>query len=92
MRDHAFTIVGVMPPDFEYPRGVELWATRTGLADTEANPAFRTGLLRDVELLVRLRPGGTREQAAAELGGIMTRLEAEAAPGRPRGFRPVIMA
>ena len=24
-RDRAFTIVGVMPPDLNYPRGVEVW-------------------------------------------------------------------
>ena len=56
-RNHAFTIAGVMPADFEYPRGVEIWTTLTALADGESNPAFRTGLLRDVELLARLRPG-----------------------------------
>ena len=75
-RNHAFTIVGVMPADFEYPRGVEIWTTLTALADAETNRAFRAGLLRDVELLARLRPGVTLEQASSELASVMTRLDA----------------
>ena len=91
-RDHAFTVAGVMPADFEYPRGVEVWATLSALAATETNEAFRTGWLRDVEILARLRPGVTYEQASSELWSVMTRLEAQAAPGLGQGFRPVIQS
>ena len=79
-----------MPADFEYPRGVEMWATLSALAATETNEAFRTGLLRDVELLARLRPGVTHEQASSELSSVMTRLETQGSPGLGQGFRPVI--
>ncbi len=89
-RNRAFTIRGVMPPDFEYPRGVEVWATLSALAATETNEAFRTGLLRDVELLARLRHGVTYEQASSELSRLMTRLDAQASAGLGLGFRPVI--
>src|SRR6185436_9806940 len=34
-RNRAFTIRGVMPADFEYPRGVEVWSTLSALAATE---------------------------------------------------------
>ena len=36
-RTHAYTIVGVMPADFEYPRGVEIWTTPHALAAGEAD-------------------------------------------------------
>src|SRR5687768_6346520 len=34
LRSHGFVVVGVMPPDFEYPRGVFLWTSRWALAGT----------------------------------------------------------
>jgi putative ABC transport system permease protein len=92
-RSHAFTIVGVMPADFEYPRGVEFWTTRSALADADPNPAYQLGLMRDVELLARLRPGATLEQASSELVSVMARLDAEAPAGDAGGFsnfRPVV--
>ena len=56
-RTRAYTVVGVMPADFEFPRGVEMWTTPNALAAGEAIEAYRIGLLRDVELFGRLRPG-----------------------------------
>lgn len=91
-RDHAFTIAGVMPADFEYPRGVEMWTTLTALADTDSNPAYREALLRDVELLARLRPGITRDEAAAELATVLPRLDAAQATSFFANFRPVVRA
>jgi predicted permease len=92
-RGHAYRIAGVMPADFEYPRGVEIWTTLTALADGEAVEAYRVSLLRDVELIARLRPGVTPQQAEAELASAMARLDAEAPAGDGRGFtsfRPVV--
>jgi hypothetical protein len=57
--------------DFEYPHGSEIWTTLNALADIEANEAYRTGLLRDVEILGRLPRGVTVEQAADEVA-VMT--------------------
>ncbi len=88
--DQAFTIVGVMPPDVEYPRGVEAWMTLAGNASIEMNPAFREGILRDVDLVARLRPGATLEEARSELAGWVTRLEAQASADSARGMRPVV--
>jgi len=91
-RGHAFTIVGVMPADFEYPRGVELWTTLTALADTDSIQEFRTSILRDVELFARLRPGVTRGQAVAELTTLLPRLDAaQTGPVFP-DFQPVVRA
>ena len=88
--EQPFTIVGVMPPDFEYPRGAEAWMTLNADASKEMNPAFREGVLRDVDLVARLRPGVTVEQAASELGILITALEAGLPADSPRGLRPVV--
>ncbi len=92
-RTHAYRIAGVMPPDFEYPRGVEIWTTPRAVADGETVDAYRVGLLRDVELLARLRPGVTPAQAQAELTTRIAALDAAAPVGDGGGFkdfRPVV--
>lgn len=91
-RNQAYTIVGVMPADFEYPRDVEIWTTRTAMAAGEPNPDYRAALLRDVELIGRLRPGVTIEQASSELARLITRLDAEETAPAFVNFRPVVRA
>jgi putative ABC transport system permease protein len=88
--DQSFTIVGVMPRDVAYPRGVEAWMTLAADASRVRNPAFREGLLRDVDLVARLQPGTTLEQARSELAGWVTRLETGASAESLRGMRPVV--
>ena len=88
--EQPFTIVGVMPPDFEYPRGAEAWMTLNADASKEVNPAFREGILRDVDLVARLVPGATIERARSELGSLVTGLEADLPADAVRGLRPVL--
>jgi putative ABC transport system permease protein len=66
-----FTVVGVMPPEFRFPRSFrELWVPL--VLTPEARLSHKdTGL----EAAGRLRPGYTRAQAAAELDVIAARLE-----------------
>ena len=85
-----FTIVGVMPPEVECPHGVEAWMTLATSASTLTNPGFQEGVRRDVDLIARLRPGATIEQARSELSGLTARLEAEAPPDTVRGWTPVV--
>lgn len=87
--ERPFAIVGVMPPDVECPRGVEAWMTLAA-SSMLTNPAFRAGVQRDVDLIARLRPGATIEQARSELLGLTSRLEAGAPPDAPRGLTPVV--
>ena len=64
-----FTVVGVLPAGFVFPRGVDVFTalgTRPGLANN------RTVFL---QVVGRLRPGVSREQATSELDGIVSRLE-----------------
>jgi predicted permease len=90
LQNTAFTVAGVMPPDFAYPSGSEIWTTLNGLADIESNEAFRTGILRDVEILGRLRHGITAAQATDELAAIMTDLDARMPGAGFVNFRPVV--
>jgi putative ABC transport system permease protein len=89
VRERPFTVVGVMPADVEYPRGVEAWMTVAALRSTPTNPAFRDGPL-DVDLIARLRPGATIAQAASELHALVARFEADEPPGIPRSLTPVV--
>jgi predicted permease len=86
--ERAFTIIGVMPPDVEYPRGVEAWRPAGTFPARWTNEKFQL----DLDLVARLRPGATLAQAATELQGVLTRFEAEATvgPRPPRGLTPVV--
>jgi putative ABC transport system permease protein len=85
LRERRFTIVGVMPAGFEYPRGSEAWVSMTALTATIIDPDY-TPL---VDLIARLHRGATIEQAASELG-LIARLESEAPPGATQGLTPVV--
>lgn len=82
-----FTIVGVMPPGLDYPRGVEVWRT---VGSVPAVGVFGEAAHYELDLIARLRPGVTIEQAVAELTGITKRLEAKAPPDRPRDVAVVV--
>ncbi len=65
LNERAFTIVGVMGKDFQYPVATELWRpiafTAADEASRENNYLFPVGLLK---------PGVSASRAAAELDGI----------------------
>jgi putative ABC transport system permease protein len=87
--ERPFVIVGVMPPNVECPHGVEAWMTLAASASTMTNPGH-DALLRDVDLIARLGPGATIEQARSELVGLTSQLEANAPPDAVRGWIPVV--
>jgi putative ABC transport system permease protein len=82
--ERPFTIVGVMPPGVEYPRRVEAWMAVAAQTSILTNAAFRV----DVDLIARMRPGATIEQATSELQALTSKIEAPA--GAPRGLTPVV--
>ena len=90
LKRHTFTVAGVMPADFEYPSGAEIWTTRHALAGIEPNEAFRTGLLRDVEILARMREGVQIDQAREELAAMTTQLAMRRGAEGVEGFHPVL--
>jgi predicted permease len=87
--ERPFTVVGVMPPDVEYPRGVEAWMTIAAM-QTVTNPVFREAVANEVDVVARLRTGATIAQAASELRSLVARFEADEPPGIPRGLTPVV--
>ncbi len=68
----SYTVVGVMPRGFQYPRGVEVWAPLGLFLDAGMrNRANHPGLVG----LARLKPGVSLDQARVELSAIARRLE-----------------
>jgi predicted permease len=68
----AYTIVGVMPQDFQF---APFWATQAEVW-TPLNLASRTSDRRgqSLRIFARLKPGVTREQAQGEMDAVMGRL------------------
>ena len=72
------TIVGVMSPDFEFPREAVFWATPAGVVPENAiglpviDFGGRGNYLRSI--VGRLRPGVSRAQAEQELAALVDRL------------------
>lgn len=75
------TVIGVMPPGFQHPPRVELWAPMVLPADEASNPN-----LRFVRMIGRLKPGVSREQATAALGEVARRLAARYPEAHGGGF------
>ena len=81
-----FTVVGVMPKDFHFPKGAELWRP---MAMGDRERAVRGPRYMDV--VARLKPGVTVRQAGAEMDVIANRL-AQAYPQTNRGWRVRVMS
>ena len=74
-RREPYTVVGIMPPAFEFPRGAEVW-TPVGrqLAGIFRDNGMDAGAQRGLGVLYvigRLAPGRTLEEARAELDVIV---------------------
>ena len=72
-----FTVIGVMPPSFEFPiqnEPVELWTTIAG-DSSGAEPVTGQRGAHFLRVIGRLKPGVTEEKAQAELTAIGARLE-----------------
>jgi putative ABC transport system permease protein len=72
LNNRVYTIVGIMPKDFDYPVPVELWVP---LALTPLERADRSQL--SLNALARLSPGVSVSQAGAALANFSRRLEQE---------------
>jgi putative ABC transport system permease protein len=78
----SFTITGVMPDNFDYPLGTEVWSP---LVLTPAEAQQRS--VHDLLLLGLLKPGVAASQANSEAAAIAARLASEhPATNRDRSF------
>jgi putative ABC transport system permease protein len=66
----AVTVVGVLPPDFDYPFGTELW-----MPLALAPPQMTERRTRSLYVLAHLKPGVTVAQAHAEMLAVARRIE-----------------
>lgn len=66
----SFTVVGIMPPEFQFPREVELWTPLP--LDAKQMAVRRFHFLSGVG---RLKPGVTLEQAQADITSVAHQLE-----------------
>jgi predicted permease len=82
-----FVIVGVIPPDLDYPSGVEIWRPTSSVP---ATGPFGDAARREVNLIGRLRRGVSVAQAASEISSLRQRLDEVAAPDAARGLVPVV--
>jgi putative ABC transport system permease protein len=87
LSERPFSIVGVMPPDVDYPNGVEAWRTTSSVPSPGT---FGEAARREVDLIARLRPGVTLAQATGELTALTRRFEADAPPNAQRGLIPIV--
>ena len=70
LNGQPYTVVGIMPPEFQFPSDRELWAPRVlGERDRQLRGATYWNVIG------RLKPGVTVEQAQAEISAISARLE-----------------
>ena len=67
--DRAHTIVGIMPPGFDYPVGAELWVPR------ELDPLNESRTAHNYQMVGRLADGVSIEQARADIGAIARRVK-----------------
>jgi putative ABC transport system permease protein len=81
LNEKNFTVIGVMPSDFQYPTGSELWVP-LGIYLDEL-PKSR-GAHPNFYAIARLKPGITVEQARADMDIVANRL-AEQYPDSNRG-------
>ena len=65
----GYTVAGIMPEDFAFPSGTELWVPLALSADDYANRAAR-----NVFVLARLAPGVSAQQAEAAVEALGARL------------------
>lgn len=69
----SYTVIGVMPPDYQYPSRVEMWVP-VGQLSGEPNWQHR-GNHPGLYAVARLKPGATVEQAQADMETIAVNLE-----------------
>jgi predicted permease len=87
LTQQGYTVIGVMPAAFEFPKGVDLWLPLT--ASMSARAATNRGVIF-LQAVGRLKAGATVQQAEAELNTIIGRIAAEHPETEASGHRVAI--
>ncbi|HMX27582.1 MAG TPA: ABC transporter permease, partial [Blastocatellia bacterium] len=72
LNNQPYTVIGIMPPEFQYPPGREVWAPRM---PRENDRQVRASTF--LRVIGRLKPGRGSAEAQAELTGIAAQLARE---------------
>ena len=65
------TVIGVMPPKFQYPERAQLWIPQVPIEHTSPRSA------RTLDVLARLKPGAAYEEARSDIGAVGAQLAVE---------------
>ena len=85
LNSRSFTVVGIMPAGFEFPREADLWVP---LAWDDEERQVRS--IHDYLVIARLKPNVSPEQAQAEMKTISSRLEQQY-PEDNKGWGAVVI-
>jgi predicted permease len=85
INSRSFTVVGIMPAGFEFPREAELWVP---LAWDDKERQVRS--IHDYLVVARLKQNVSNEQAQAEMSTISSRLEQQY-PEENKGWGAVVI-
>lgn len=77
----AFTVIGVMPPKFDFPDSAQVWLPNDLFPDASARSAH------NYRVVGRLKPGVTVRQAQADMNVVAARLAKEYVDDRDEGIR-----
>jgi len=85
LNSRSFTVVGIMPPGFEFPREAELWVP-LAWDDNER----QTRSIHDYLVIARLKQNVSLDQARAQMSTISSRLEQQY-PKENKGWGAVVI-
>jgi putative ABC transport system permease protein len=85
LNSQRFTVIGVMPAGFQFPREAELW---TPLAWDDKERQTRS--IHDYQVIARLKPNVSLAKAQAEMSAISSRLERQY-PEENKGWGAVVI-
>ena len=87
LNQEAFTVLGVMPPNFQFPKGVDLWKPLLASMDPRQ---FENRGVTYLQVVGRLKPRVTLAQAEADINTIIARVAAQYPETKASGYRVVI--
>ncbi len=87
LTQQSFSVIGVMPARFDFPKGAELWVPFQAVARPQLLENRGAGFL---QVVGKLKPGVTLPQAEAELNTIIARVAAEHPETKAEGQQVVI--
>ena len=87
LNQQSFTVLGVMPANFEFPKGVDLW--KPLLVSMDPRTVENRGVTY-LQVVGRLKPNVSLSQAEAELNTIIARIAAQHPETKATGYRAVL--